>query len=103
MGSPRPQALRRDTTEGGETRRGMEPAMSMPMVTSNTLLGLVAAVGVTSTLLPSLSLLWVPRRRKNLPDYTPPVTIFKPLKGVDEDLEANLRTFFELDYPAYQL
>jgi len=31
------------------------------------------------------------------------VTIFKPLKGLDEELEANLRSFFHLDYPVYQL
>ena len=36
-------------------------------------------------------------------DYTPPVTIFKPLKGLDEELELNLRSFFQLDYPCYQL
>jgi ceramide glucosyltransferase len=58
---------------------------------ANLLLALVAIVaGVTRT-------------RKDLPEYAPPVTIFKPLKGLDEDLEANLRTFFQLDYPCYQL
>ena len=30
----------------------------------------------------------------------PPVTLLKPLKGAEEDLEANLRTFYEQDYPA---
>jgi ceramide glucosyltransferase len=48
-------------------------------------------------------LFWVTRRRKGLADYTPPVTIFKPLKGMDEGLEENLRSFFHLDYPVYQL
>lgn len=75
----------------------------MSMVTTNTLLGLVAAVAVTSTLLAFLSLLWVTRSRKNLPDHTPAVTIYKPIKGLDEDLESNLRGFFRLDYPVYQL
>ena len=37
------------------------------------------------------------------PTHTPPVTIFKPLKGLDEGLEENLRSFFQLDYPTYQL
>ena len=33
----------------------------------------------------------------------PPVTILKPLKGLDGNLENNLRTFFELDYPEYEI
>ena len=31
------------------------------------------------------------------------MTIFKPLKGMDEGLEENLRSFFQLDYPVFQL
>ncbi len=73
------------------------------LVNANTALSLVGAVAVGSTLLSLATLLWATRRRKRLPDYTPPVTIFKPLKGLDEDLEANLRSFFLLDYPCYQL
>ena len=71
----------------------------------NLLLGLVAIVAVTSTVLSMLALVWVTRRGRGrrLPDHTPPVTIFKPLKGLDEELEENLRSFFQLDYPVYQL
>ncbi|WP_422930388.1 ceramide glucosyltransferase [Singulisphaera sp. PoT] len=75
----------------------------MHWVNANLLLGLVALVAVTTTSIGMIALFWVTRRPRKLADYTPPVTIFKPLKGVDEDLEANLRSFFQLDYPCYQL
>jgi ceramide glucosyltransferase len=32
-----------------------------------------------------------------------PVSILKPLAGLDLDLESNLRTFFQQDYPAFEL
>jgi len=32
-----------------------------------------------------------------------PVSILKPLAGVDLDLESNLRTFFEQDYPSFEI
>ena len=69
----------------------------------NLLLGLVAVVAVATTLFAMANLFWVTRRRRGLPDWTPPVTIYKPLKGIDEGLEENLRSFFGLDYPVYQL
>ncbi|MDG3003336.1 glycosyltransferase [Paludisphaera mucosa] len=70
--------------------------------TADLLLGLVAVAAVTTTLASTCCLFWVLRRR-SLPDHTPPVTIFKPLKGLDEELEENLASFFEIDYPTYQL
>lgn len=73
------------------------------MLNSNFLLGLAAAVAVTSTLLSLAALFWATRRPRHLPNFTPPVSIFKPLKGLDEGLEENLRSFFRLDYPVYQL
>ena len=67
------------------------------------LLALAAATAVISALGGLACVLWVTRPRRNLPDHTPPVTIFKPLKGLDEGLEQSLRTFFQLDYPSYQI
>ena len=32
-----------------------------------------------------------------------PISILKPLAGVDLDLESNLRTFFEQDYPSFEI
>ena len=57
--------------------------MSLPisLVTTDVLLGLVAGVAVASTVLSYVALLWVTRRRKGLPDFTPPVTVLKPLKN----------------------
>jgi ceramide glucosyltransferase len=73
------------------------------MLTATLLLNTVAAFAVAATLVSLACLFFKTRRRVDLPAHTPPVTIYKPLKGVDEGLEENLRTFFRLDYPCYQL
>ena len=36
-------------------------------------------------------------------DYLPPVSVLKPLHGAEPDLEENLRGFFGLNYPEYEL
>jgi ceramide glucosyltransferase len=44
------------------------------------------------------------RRVEPLPDASlPPVSILKPLKGLEESLEENLRSFFVQDYPAFEV
>lgn len=74
------------------------------MVLGSTLLTASAVLALGTAVISFFCLLWVTRcRRGPLPNHTPPVTIFKPLKGLDEGLEQNLRSFFQLDYPAYQL
>ncbi|WP_263356413.1 glycosyltransferase [Acidicapsa ligni] len=34
------------------------------------------------------------------PSFTPPLSLLKPLHGIEPDLEDNLATFFEQDYPS---
>jgi ceramide glucosyltransferase len=77
------------------------------MVSPNVHILLVAAAlfAVVMTFVSFAALVWMTRPRPNRAKGgpTPPVTIFKPLKGMDEGLEENLRSFFEIDYPVYQL
>jgi ceramide glucosyltransferase len=37
------------------------------------------------------------------PGFTPPLTLLKPLHGAEPFLEEHLTTFFEQDYPAYEI
>ncbi len=73
------------------------------MSKTDILLCVVAGLGVLVTLFSMVCLFIATRKRRNLPNHTPPVTIYKPLKGIDDGLELNLRSFFELDYPTFQL
>lgn len=44
------------------------------------------------------------RRRDDKPgDFLPPLSVLKPLHGLEPGLEENLKTFFEQDYCQYQL
>ncbi|MDQ6894572.1 MAG: bacteriohopanetetrol glucosamine biosynthesis glycosyltransferase HpnI [Acidobacteriota bacterium] len=42
-------------------------------------------------------------RPKLDPDFHPPISILKPLRGLDPDAYANLSSFFRLKYPRYEL
>ncbi len=35
--------------------------------------------------------------------FTPPLSLLKPLAGAEPDLEAHLATFFEQDYPEFEI
>ena len=65
------------------------------------LLGCSATACVFFALAVVATLRHTSRKPLSLPeeDY-PPVSLLKPLKGTEEALDANLRTFFEQDYPA---
>lgn len=74
----------------------------------------IAAFGlITSTVFTGLTLAAVPgylRERRqaqselsNRPGFTPPLTLLKPLAGAEPDLEAHLASFFEQDYPQFEI
>jgi ceramide glucosyltransferase len=48
---------------------------------------------------------WLRRtaRGHRVPGFTPPVSILKPLSGLDEGLEDNLASFYRLAYPGYEI
>ncbi len=71
--------------------------------TIDIVMGACAALGAFVTIAAMIALFVYTRPRVVQTNHTPPVTIFKPLKGLDEHLERNLRSFFELNYPTYQL
>lgn len=48
------------------------------------------------------SVIWIKTRGRKT-TATPPISILKPLKGVDPGLYDSLETFFNLDYPQYEV
>ena len=80
---------------------------------SYALLALAVFGLITSTVFAGLVLAAVPgylgERRRALaaldarPGFTPPLTLLKPVHGDEPGLEAHLATFFEQDYPEYEI
>jgi ceramide glucosyltransferase len=80
---------------------------------SHVLLALAVFGLITSSVFASMVLAAVPaylrERRLALealqarPGFTPPLTLLKPVHGAEPGLEAHLATFFEQDYPTYEI
>jgi ceramide glucosyltransferase len=73
------------------------------------LLLVVSVIGIlTSTvyaLLVAVGAVRLAARRRKLPPaaFTPPVSLLKPLHGSEPDLESHLQSFFEQEYPKYEI
>jgi ceramide glucosyltransferase len=77
------------------------------------LLGLAGIGLISSTIFACMVLAAVPgylreRRQalaelKEQPGFTPPLTLLKPVHGDEPGLEAHLATFFQQDYPEYEI
>jgi ceramide glucosyltransferase len=77
------------------------------------LLGLAVFGLITSTVFTGMVLYAVPRylRERRIavaaesvrPGFTPPLTLLKPVAGDEPNLEEHLATFFQQDYPDYEI
>jgi ceramide glucosyltransferase len=63
------------------------------------------AVSTAVYAIAAAELRWLRRtaRGHRVPGFTPPVSILKPLSGLDEGLEDNLTSFYRLAYPRFEL
>jgi len=71
--------------------------------TSVCLVLLLLSVAVYAAGAVSLAVSRRDRRGARLPAFSPPVSIVKPLSGLDDELERNLESFYEVDYPAFEI
>ena len=65
----------------------------------------LALTGVVVSVSFSLVAVWLTRRLliRSSSDFSPPVTVFQPIRGLDRDLPENLRSFCRQDYSRYQI
>ena len=70
--------------------------------------GLVSSTAFTGMVLAAVPRFLRERRKAQIqlaerPGFTPPLTLLKPLHGAEPELEVHLATFFEQDYPEYEI
>ena len=63
----------------------------------------LAAFALLAHVVATIATLRALRRRPRRASTYPKVSILKPLKGIDDQLEENLRSFFKLEYPWFEL
>ncbi len=81
------------------------------MDSANLMIKILLGVGLLGLLTSSafsglvIAGLWrfLARRRAARPAFLPPVSLFKPLHGAEPNLEAHLETFFQQDYPEFEI
>ncbi|HUN86031.1 MAG TPA: glycosyltransferase [Terracidiphilus sp.] len=79
----------------------------------HTLLGIAVLGLVASTVFTGMVLWAIPEfllesaraqsQTRTGPDFMPPLTLLKPLHGAEPGLEAHLASFFDQDYPEYEI
>jgi len=68
------------------------------------LFGLLASTAVAGIVLATLPAYLKERRQaRTRPAYTPPLTLLKPLHGDEPGLDGYLASFFDQDYPEYEI
>ncbi|OYT71254.1 MAG: hypothetical protein CFK52_08490 [Chloracidobacterium sp. CP2_5A] len=71
------------------------------------LLSLLVVASSAYQLVVLLGTLWFRRlarlERRATDAFAPPVSLIKPIRGVDDDTEACLESFFQQDYPHYEI